>query len=388
MKKILLIIDYSIESDRELLRGMVRYSKDHGGWLFHKMPSHFEKLTNGWKHVIDWADQWKADAIVGHWPWEEMGSLSSLNIPIVLENHKSRSSFFSNLTGDYFGTGVLAASFFLKKRYKDFAFFGLKGIIWSEERLQGYKEEIESKGGNLHSMMVNDPFEERDEVEKWLHSLPKPVALLACNDEHAFFISNICKVEGIQIPDKIALLGIDNDELLCQIADPQISSIAIKVEQGGYRLGELLDKQFESGNARPFNIVIKPGEIIERNSTRLHNIRDPYVERIVSYIDNNFDQYITLDQVFSQAPLSRRSLEIRFKKEMNGTTVYKYLLWCRMQRFAQLLSTTDYSVQEIAEMCGVLNYPNISRAFKSQFGCTPKEYRRRNKGDKNNRLLR
>lgn len=383
MKKILLIIDYSIESDRELLKGLVRYSKEHGGWLFHKMPSNLEQLTNGWKHVIEWANQWQADAIVGHWLWKETKPLTFLNIPVVLENHKKRSRLFSNLTGDYFGTGVIAARFFLKKKYTDFAYFGLKGIIWSEERLQGYKKEIESNGGRLHAMMATNAFEEKSRILKWLHALPKPIAMLACNDEHALFISDLCKVEDLPIPDKIALLGIDNDELLCQISNPQISSISINSEQGGYRLGEMLNKQFEANETWPFNILITPGEIIERDSTMSHNIRDPYVDRIVKYIDNNFDQYITLEQVFSQAPLSRRSLEIRFKKEMNGITVHKYLTCCRMHRFAQLLATTDHSVQEIAEMCGELNYPNISRAFRNQFGCTPQTYRMLKKKEPN-----
>lgn len=382
MKKILLIIDYSIESDRELLRGLVRYSKEHEHWIFHKMSSHLEDIPDGWQYVIDWAKQWKADAIIGHWLWKETKALSELNIPVVLENHKKRSSLYSNLTGDYFGTGVIAARFFLSRRYTDFAYFGLKDVIWSEERLEGYKDEIERNGGHLYSMMVTDANKERRKVFKWLNSLPKPIALFACNDEHALFISEYCKMGKIPIPEMIALLGVDNDELLCEISDPRLSSIAINVEQGGYKLGEMLNKQFEAEEMKSFDVVINPGEIIQRESTRKHNIKDPHIEKIAQFIDKNFDQSITTAQVFSLVPLSRRSVEIRFKKEMDGVTVYSYIMLSRMHRFADLLATTDYSIMEISEMCGTLNYSNVSRIFKKTYGCSPSEYRALKKAGK------
>ena len=362
MKKILLIIDYSIESDRELLRGLVRYSKEHGHWLFHRMSSHLEGISDGWKYVIEWAKQWKADAIIGHWLWKETRQLSQLDIPVVLENHKKRSSHYSNITGDYFGTGVIAAEFFLNRRYKDFAYFGLKDVVWSEE-------------GHVFPMMVTDAFKERRKVFKWLHSLPKPIALFACNDEHALFISESCKMERIAIPEEIEVLGVDNDELLCEISDPRLSSISINVEQGGYRLGEMLNKQFESNDTKPFNVVISPGEIVHRESTRKHNIKDPYIETIVQFIDKNLDQPITSGQVFALVPLSRRSIEIRFKKEMGGITIYRYIMQNKMRRFAELLVTTDHSIMDISEMCGTLNYSNVSKLFRKTYGCSPREYR-------------
>ncbi len=383
MRKIILLIDCASEYDRRLLRGLVRYSREHGTWIFYRMPSHLINSMDGGRAVIQWAKKWKADAIVGRWRWDNTYLLSTLNIPIVLQNYVSRSTSFSNLTGDYIGTGILAARFFSNRRYKEFAYFGVKDVVWSEERLLGYREEIGRQGGNLHTMMVPDTYRSRNEVVAWLHSLPKPVAMFACDDEYALFLTEICKVENIPIPGQLALLGVDNDELLCQISDPQISSIELNVEQGGYKLGEMLDRQFEIGEKWSFNIIISPGEIVQRDSTREHNIKDPYVEKIVKFIDSNFDQYISTDQVFALVPLSRRSLEIRFKKEMDGMTVYKYLNTCRMHRFAQLLSTTDYSMLEIAEMCGTLNYANISRVFKRVFGCSPKEYRTMKKQEQN-----
>lgn len=379
MRKIILLIDCASEFDRTLLRGMIRYSKERGPWLFYRMPMNLREDLDGGRNVIDWAKRWKADAIVGRWKCDNTSILSSLDIPVVLQNYKARSSNFSNLTGDYTGTGMLAAQFFGKRKYRNFAYFGVRNVIWSEERLQGYREEIKKQGGVFHSLLVDDSYAERDKILTWLRALSKPVAMFACDDAYALFLTEMCKVEGISIPHEVSLLGVDNDELLCQISDPTISSIALNVEQGGFRTCEMLDKQFKSNEIWSFNIVINCSEVIQRNSTRKHDIKDPYIDKLVRYIDDNFDQYITTGQILSQIPMSRRNLEIRFKKEMEGMTIYRYLSWCRMQRFAHLLATTDYSITEIAELCGTIDFPNISRTFKKIFGCTPKEYRQRKK---------
>ena len=227
--------------------------------------------------------------------------------------------------------------------------------------------------------MVTDAERERGTVVRWAKDLPKPVALFVCDDAYALFLTETCKMENIHIPDEISLLGVDNDELLCQISDPQMSSITLHVEQGGYRLGEMLQKQFDSNDVWSFNIVISPGEIVQRGSTLRHHIRDPYVDRVVRYIDENFDKPITSDQIISQVPLCRRSLEIRFKKEFGTMTLYKYLMECRMDKFARLLETTDLPVNEICDRCGITNYLNVSRSFKKIYGCSPREYRERKK---------
>lgn len=379
MKRILLLIDSASGYDRKLLKGLVQYSREHGPWIFHRVSSAIGSGFRGGRAVIDWARKWKADAIVGRWQWGDSRQLSSLGIPVVLQNYNSRSENFSNLTGDYVGTGIIAAQFFLKRRYSSFAYFGLKDVVWSQERLQGFQEEVIRGGGAFSSCMVSDANKERGKVVDWIHSLPIPTAILACDDAYALYLTELCQMEGVSIPDELALLGVDDDDLLCQISDPQISSIRLNVEQGGYRLGELLDKQFRSKDYWSFNIVVSPGEVVERESTRKQIISDPYVARLVRYVNENFDKFITTDQVFAQVPLSRRSVEIRFSKEMGGMTVYKYLVECRMQKFAQLLSMTDLSMMEIAEKCGVIDYSNVARVFRRVYSCSPQEYRTRRK---------
>ena len=381
MIKVILLIDCASEFDRRLLRGVVRYSKENGNWLFYRIPPGAGfRDPDGGRAVVEWARKWKADAIIGRWLDSDTAELERLHIPIVLQNLRSRSERFSNLTGDYFGTGVMAADFFYKRRYSHYAYFGVRDLIWSEERHQGFRQRVNELGGTLDSLTlsIQDEHDHRT-VANWLASLPKPVALFACDDNHALIISEACKMAGISIPDDVALLGVDNDELICEISDPPISSISLDVEQGGYDVCKCLHEALEAGSTKPFNVTINPGLIVQRTSTQRHNISDPYISKLVKYIDDNFNQEISTADILSLIPPSRRSIELKFKREMGGMTIYKYLTLCRIDHFAQLLTTTDLPLNEIAVMAGISDYSNFSRIFKKQKGYSPLEFRRMKK---------
>lgn len=378
MVRILLLIDYSSDFDRRLLTGLVEYSKEHGPWLFYRMPSHYSQLY-GEEGVIRWAKEWKADAIIGKWNFETADRLKELGIPVVLQNYHHRSTTFSNLTGDYKGTGKMAAQFFLRRMYRNFAYFGVKDVVWSDERLQGFREELEiARGGvELFDFQCNgEGIGLRDEVSAWLQSLPKPVALFCCDDAHALFLAEICKICNLAIPDEIALLGVDNDELMCNISDPPISSIVLEVEKGGYAIGNLIHRQLTHEQEGAFNIVINPKHIVLRQSTERHNIRDPYVMKVVKYIDQHYHEELSIERLLAEIPLSRRNFEVKFKNELH-TTIYQYILNCRCDHMAELLQTTDLSLIDIVSRVGFKDYNNVSRIFKKYKGCSPIEYRKK-----------
>lgn len=374
MIRILLLIDYSSEFDRKLLRGLVRYSKENGPWLFYRMSSYYADLL-GKDGLLEWARTWQADAIIGQWKRDDVNFLKELDIPVVLQNYHHRSTIFSNLTGDYEGTGAMAANFFIKKMYNNFAFFGINGLVWSDERREGFKKEVEKHGGDFYYLefdiysTVN-----RTAVSDWLKALPKPVALFCCDDAHALFISETCKINGIQIPEEISLLGVDNDDLMCSISDPPISSIVLDVEEGGYMIGKKIHSRITGELTENFNVVIEPTRIELRQSTERININDSNVLRVITYIEDNFGTDIKIDSIIDDVPLSRRSLEVKFKKE-TGTTIYQYILRCRCEHLAYMLVTTNRPIIEIAYEAGFTDYNNIARVFKKFYGCSPVEYR-------------
>lgn len=378
MIKVILLIDCASEFDRKLLRGMMNYSRKNGQWLFYRMPSNFSWGEDREEWILQWTRTWRADAIIGRWDEVKVNLLSRLNIPIVLQNNKSRSDIYSNLTGDYEGTGRMAAGYFRRKLFTDYAFFGVRNIIWSEERCAGFRDEVVRNGGRFRSFMVEPSGTySREEITSWLQALPKPVGMFCCDDAHALVITETCKMAGIRIPEEISLLGVDNDDLLCGISDPPISSIELDVENGGYMACKFLHEVLQGRRDAPFNVVINPVGIVQRESASLYNIQDPYVEKIVKHIDDFYNTDIRLEELFASVPLSRRSLEMRFRNVM-GTTVYQYLISARVDHFAYLLATTDRSVFDIAYEVGFKDSSNISRIFKKFKGCSPLEYRRKN----------
>lgn len=375
--RVLLLLDYASEFDRKLLRGIVRYSTEHGPWLFYRLPQSY-RAKYGDKGVVKWARQWGANAIVGRLDDDTIDVQKDLGIPVVLQNYHHRRLSCSNLTGDYSTAGVMAAQFFRKKIFTNFAYFGIENVIWSEERRDAFIEEIEKDGYKVHCFEYVEPMPEgklRPAVEEWLKGLPKPIALFCCDDERAIFISETCKIAGISIPEDVAILGVDNDDLMCNISDPPISSIELGVESGGYAIGRLIHGQMVNGlSPIASNVVISPVRIEQRRSTERYNISDPYVLQVVRYIESNYDSDITVDTLLKNIPLSRRNFEMKFKKELH-ISVYQYILNCRCNRLADLLLTTSRSITELAIEVGFKDGGNVSRVFKKNKGVSPITFR-------------
>lgn len=376
--KILVLIDYSTEFSRQLLSGLIRYSKEHGPWIFYRLPPYYEAL-HGEKGIIKLINEWKADAVIAQWDFKSFEALKKLNIPVFIQNYKNEDIAFSNITGDYLGTGAMAASFFLQRRYKNFAYYGNKGFIWSQERAKGYKREVERSGGNFfyfESESLNGEQWSKGHIElyNWLQSLPKPTALFACDDSFAIQVSEICKLHDINIPNDISLLGVDNDELICDLSDPSISSIVLDAEKGGYELGRSIQQTIKNCNNKSFEIKISAVRIQLRKSTEKYNIKNENLLEIVKYIQNNFTSKISINHLTSIVPLSRRNLEVKFRTEL-GISLYQFILEQRIEYFSHLLLTTKRSLFDLAIECGFNDSANVYRIFKKMKGFTPMEYR-------------
>lgn len=383
MKRILLLTDFSSGYSRDLLRGVVEYAKEYGPWVFYRLPLHYRNI-HGDKGIWKWAQQWEADAIIAQLSDIDLDSLKRLNIPIIVQNYADRKEMVSNITGDYFGTGVIAADFFLHRGYKKFAYYGFNDTVWMRERGEGFKYQIDKHG--LDVCFYNDFQEVLGEsgrwefdalkVTKWLKELPKPVALFACDDFFALQLTEICKMNSINIPEDIAILGVDNDELLCSISDPTLSSIELDVVSGGYEVGALLDKFFKDKSTYPVDtdIIIKPIRIVLRQSTEKFQIKDKFIKKAVEIIRKRYREELTVENILEEIPVSRRVLERKFKKEM-FITIYQYIQELRVEKFAELLQSTDIPLVEAAFMSGFSDYKNVSRIFSQKKMMTPSRYR-------------
>lgn len=385
MVKILVLTDFSSGYSRRLLKGVIRYSREVGPWSFQRMPLYF-RMMYGDKGVVDYAEKWNADAIIAQLRNVDIELLNSLNVPIIVQNYAERNKAVSNLTGDYYKTGAMAAGFFISKGFHNFAFYGYKNAIWSRERGLGFKDEIESKGFTCHSLENKNPDNREwvynhENIGKWLLSLPKPVALFACDDYYALQISETCNVYNLNIPDEIALLGVDNDELLCNISNPPLSSIVLDVENGGYQAGKLLHKLINKEIEEAFNIVVEPLYIEHRTSTEKYAVSDKHIQKVLEYINTNYTNQVSVDDLVKQVPLSRRVLEKKFKK-VTGNSLYQCIQDHKIDHFIRLLLNSDCNLSEAALQAGFENYKNVSRVFQKYYSMSPVEYRKRYKINK------
>lgn len=382
MIKIILLSDFSEEYYKNLLRGITRYSKDHGPWTFCKMPTYFRE-TLGIDGILKWAQDWEADGIIGQfYNDEEVAKFNEAKIPVIAQDFKERFTNIPNITGDYRCTGRLGADYFLKKGFKNFAFYGFGNIVWSRERAEGFEERIREAGYNVHYYEHNDSmandlwYYKPSALSEWLKSLPKPIALMACDDNQGHHITEAARHAGIRIPDEVAVLGVDNDETICELSDPPLSSIELDSEKSGYEAARLMEKMITEKVFHASDIVVKPTQVVTRHSTDIFASKDKYIVSALKYIHGNLDKNLKVDQVLKEVPLSRRSLEKRFIMT-TGYPVYEYIYNQRIEKFTQKLLETDMTIFEIALDLGLSDSKNIARQFKQIKGMTPMEYRKR-----------
>ena len=381
MIKILLLTDYSQESERRFLNGFVKYTDTQGGCIFYPMSHLISKTKDNSMEIIRMAKKFKVDAIIGLWHNINIEEAKQLGIPIFLRTYKKVYNEFPMLTGHYKEFGAYAADFFINQNFSNYAFIGMKDILWSISRYEGYNEQIyATKKTETARYEVENFQNEIEAISKWLSSLPKPVAMLACNDFMARQVTEICQLQGIKIPEEISLLGVDNDEFMCNISSPTLSSITLNFEKHGYDSAQTLFKMIQEKRTWPARIPVEAIGVVERMSTNRKVIADPYIREIVDFINRNYTQEIDVKKLTSFIPLSRRAIELKFKKEMYPHTITSYMLKLRLDHFSRLLENSDMPISTAADKAGFVDSSNFSTLFKKYKGMTPSEYRKKYKG--------
>jgi len=382
MYKIILLLDFAEEYSKSLLKGISKYSTEHGPWTYCRMPLYYRE-TIGIKGILEWAKDWGADGIIGQLYNEiDLELLIASKIPVVAQDFKERFTEIPNITGSYHEAGEIGANYFLKKGFKNFAFYGFKDIVWSRERAEGFEKEINAMGYKVNyfehrkSRSTDLWYYKSNSLSKWLLSLPKPIALMTCDDNQGLHITEACKQNKIRIPEEVAVLGVDNDEMLCELSDPPLSSIGLDIEKGGYDTAKLMEQMIRTSATNFYDIFVKPTQVITRQSTDIYATNDDHIASSLKFIHKNIEKNLQVDEVVKQVPLSRRSLEKRFL-QITGYPIYKYIFNLRIEKFTQKLLETDETVFEIAMDLGLNDSKNIARQFKQVKGCNPIEYRKR-----------
>ena len=286
-----------------------------------------------------------------------------------------------NITADYYGTGAMVAHRFLSLGFQNFAFFGYKGVCWSDGRCEGFRIEVENAGyGDNFYLYDNQQITslwsyDLMQLSEWLLSLPKPIAIMACDDNQANLLLQSCNACAVKVPAEVAILGVDNDEIICNMSIPTLSSINMDIERGGYEAAAMATRMVREPSYKGQDIVIRPLNIISRTSSNVFATKDTEVLKALEFIGANVDHKISVSDVLREVPLSRRLLEQRFKKA-TGSSIYQYITNLRMDRFADMLLMTKDSVADIAARMDEPDTKSISRRFQAVKGCTPSEFRK------------
>jgi LacI family transcriptional regulator len=378
-QKVAVLLDVARAYDRDILTGITNFNKIHDKFIFFFFSPKYVQGDTQTK-LIERLIDWKPDGILTR-EIDEFKPLLNLNIPLIIFPHTNLYKDRVNVWGDNKGMGKIAADYFIAKGYKNYAFVGFKNFQWSFERQEGYTEEINKVGHNVDTFLFDNTqlLWERLPVMlmEWLETLQKPCAVFSVADELNVHVLNAINQTESRVPDDFSILGVDNDEMLCDMARPTLSSIDQNAKQSGFDAAAALCRWIEFGERPLHDIISEPGTVITRGSTSALAIDDAQVRAALYYITNTApSKDISVDDVVNVTTLSRRNLEKKFQSLIKSS-VLEEIMKVRIQRIKFLLENSELTIQEIADELNFRNFDNISRYFKQYTGINPKDYRNR-----------
>ena len=286
---------------------------------------------------------------------------------------------FSNQTK----IGELAANHFIERGFRNFAYCDFARSptnVWSEERQSSFTAMVSKRG---FSCSVYSPRHKSarqwnsvlSSLGSWLLSLPKPVGVMGANDRRAYHVLEACRASQIRVPEGVAVLGVDNDEMLCQLSNPALSSIEQGAKQIGYEAAVLLDSMMAGARPRKMHHVIAPIGVVTRRSTDVLAIEDEVTANAMIFIRSQFHAGISVADVVGALGTSRSTLESRFKASI-GRSVHEVIRKIQLDRARELISETSLAMKEIAAQTGFSSIQHMTSLFGETFGQTPAKYRK------------
>ena len=210
---------------------------------------------------------------------------------------------------------------------------------------------------------------------KKILDLPKPCAILAKSDYDAAWLVNLCKDCGLRVPDDIAILGADDNPLICEYAPIKLSSVRYDLKKIGYLGANMLNQLMAGDAVSPELVLVPPVGVTVRASTDLMAVSDPVIRDLLQHVHAHYRQSMGIKDLADRFQMSRRQLEIRFRAALN-TSLRNYLIRFRLKEAKRLLLSSKATVEDIAAMTGFCHAPHLSHSFKKYFNCTPVQFRK------------
>ena len=362
---------------RSLIQGIADYTENHGRWVLLIEPRDERRrlaLPSGWQGdgvITRLGSRWMAD------------HLRKVRVPVVdTDTVMLSETWAGRVITDDWERARMALDHFRDRGFERFAYFAPPKRRYSNVRGEAFRRTVQAAGFDCAVYRPNYRVgrrvswtEQREHVAEWLASLPRPIAVFTVDGHRGRELAEICHALGYRVPDEVAILAGDTDELMCNVSSPPLSSVQLASGRIGFEAAALLDRMMQGEPPPQDPIQIKPLFVIARQSTDILSIDDEYVVRALRFIRTHAAQGIVVEDVLRDVPVSRRGLEMQFRKLL-GRSPAEEIRRVRLEKGKQLLSTTDMSIAEVATACGFANATRLGVAFRARFGITPLAYRR------------
>jgi LacI family transcriptional regulator len=384
LKRVMLLIESSRAYGRGCLLGVAAYVRSHGRWSI----LHIERgLTEG---IPKFLKSWEGDGVISRIENAKIAkAVADLGVPAVDLRGSHRPAGGAMLDTDPRIVTRMAAEHFLDIGFRNFAYIGYPGVDFSERRIVAFQDYLTSRGMVVHVYTPHLPshlstdilgWEARGELEgasiaEWLQSLPRPLAVLACNDVRGRQIIDACIRSDLSVPEEVAVIGVDDDEVICELSNPPLSSVQPDTLRLGYEGAALLDSMMNGGPPPVDTIFIPPKGIAHRLSSEAAAVDDREVAAAMQLIRDHACEGMTVQDVVTRLHISRSTLERRFQAAFARSPSTE-IERVRMSRAKLLLMETRYKLSKIAAITGYGSASQFATAFKRYTTFTPGEFRK------------
>jgi LacI family transcriptional regulator len=380
--KVALLLETSRSYGRGLLQGIIRYSRLHGPWNLEMSPGHFEQKLPAIRRR-------GLSGIIARISTPQLAkAIHAAGVPaIALEASFQEFATvnprlgIAEIRSDSAAVGRLVAEYLLARDFRQFAYCGIPNCLWSKVRQEQFTACVSECDYPCYvyqqpaNRQLREWQHELPILAKWLCALPRPLGVLAGNDDRGRKVLLACQAAGLQVPEDVAVIGVDNDELLCEVCDPPLSSVAMELEAAGYAAAELLDAMMAGRVTGQQEIVVKPTAVVTRRSSDVLAQRDRMVAGALQFIRDNAARPIGVSDVIGLTDLARTSVERRFR-QATGRSILEEITRRRLERARRLLAETDLPMQRVAAIAGFSQLRAMNRAFHTHQRCTPWQYRK------------
>lgn len=372
-----LVMTHTLHFYRQILRGVKAFAVERPDWVFSPIAPD--------KRAIGLARPLRCNGYLAHVFTRPLAqALLALRKPVVNVAGVLSDLPFPHVMVDHAEVGRQAARHLLERGVRQFGFVGYPGHEFSVERERGFREVVVSAGFSVsayhqRSQHVQEPtgmWNWNKPLIHWLDELPKPMGILASNDVQGSQVSEYCRQLRLRVPDEIAIVGVDDDDLLCELSRPSLSSVALPGERIGYEAAVLLDKWLLGTSPGKSVVVLPPAGVSVRQSSDLLAVPDARVSAAMRFIHEHADQPIRVPDVLREVPIARRDLERRFRKWLQRS-ISEEILRAHLERSRKLLLHTDLSLAEVALKSGFHDGRQLSIVYRRETGSTPSAFRRR-----------